>query len=69
MLATLVSDYDFMGKKREQRTAWHASIWIASGSSTMVIPKPLAKLYKMDRPCDVMVEAREGGLFIRKLSS
>jgi hypothetical protein len=42
--------------------------WLAGNAScTLVIPKPLAKDYGIDRPSNIVIEGRPEGILIRKV--
>jgi bifunctional DNA-binding transcriptional regulator/antitoxin component of YhaV-PrlF toxin-antitoxin module len=42
--------------------------WLTGNSScTLVIPKNLAKAYRLDKPTHIVIEKRPDGLLIRKL--
>ena len=36
-------------------------------SSTLIIPKPIAKKYGLDKPTDIILEDKEDGVLIKKL--
>jgi antitoxin component of MazEF toxin-antitoxin module len=51
---------------REQKTV--SSIFkTGSGSSTLIIPKQLAKQSGLDEPCHVVIESTQNGILIKKL--
>jgi hypothetical protein len=45
-----------------------APIFLSNGiSSTLIIPIEMARRYHLDRPCHVVLEEKEDGIFIKRL--
>jgi hypothetical protein len=58
----------FVSNNLEKRKKEIIHTWIAGQSScTLIIPKPLAQEYGLDKPSHVVVEGKPEGILIKKL--
>lgn len=58
----------FMSSTLDKRKKEIIHTWIAGQSScTLIIPKPLAQEYGLDKPSHVVVEGKPEGILIKKL--